>query len=42
MFVKSYLKANNKNLELSNINFDIEDLDYNSSYAPYVLYAKEH
>ena len=29
-------------MEVSNIDFDIEDLDYNSIYAPYVLYAKEH
>lgn len=42
MFVKSYLKKTNKTLEVSNIDFDIEDLDYNSIYAPYVLYAKEH
>lgn len=42
MFVKSYLKVNNKELWVSNINFDIGDLDYNSSYAPYVLYAKEN
>lgn len=42
MFVKSYLKKTNKTLEVSKIDFDIEDLDYNSIYAPYVLYAKEH
>jgi len=41
MFVKSYLKANNKELSISNIDFDIVDLDYNSIYAPYVIYAKE-
>ncbi len=41
MFVKSYLKTNNKELWVSNIDFDIVDLDYNSTYAPYVLYAKE-
>lgn len=42
MFVRSYFKKTNKTLEVSKIDFDIEDLDYNSIYAPYVLYAKEH
>ncbi len=41
MFVRAYLKANNKELSISNIDFDIVDLDYNSVYAPYIIYAKE-
>lgn len=41
MLVKSYLKTKNKELSISNMDFDIEDLDYNSNYAPYLLYAKQ-
>lgn len=42
MLVKSYLKDKNLELNVSNIEFDIQDLDYNSIYAPYVVYAKEN
>jgi hypothetical protein len=41
MIVKSYLKMNNLELNINNLNFDIKDLDYNSYYAPYIIYAKE-
>ncbi len=42
MLVKSYLKATNQEMIVDNMNFDIEDLDYNSVYAPYVVYAQEN
>lgn len=42
LLTKTYLKSNNKNLELNNMDFSISDLDYNSQYAKYVLYAKEN
>ena len=41
MIVSYYLKINNKELSVNNLNFDINDLDYNSDYAPYIMYAKE-
>jgi hypothetical protein len=41
MLVKSYLKSQGTELTTSNIDFNIKDLDYNSNYAPFVLYAQE-
>ena len=42
MLVKSYLNSKGEELTTSNIEFNIKDLDYNSTYAPFVLYAQEH
>ncbi len=42
MIVKSYLKSTDQQLFVDNMDFDIEDLDYNSIYAPYVIYAQEN
>lgn len=41
MLVKSYNKSNNLELAISNFNFNIDDLDYNSKYAPVIAYAQE-
>lgn len=41
MLTKAYLKNNNLELSINNLNFDISDLDYNSNYAKYLIYAKE-
>jgi len=41
ILVRSYLKSKNLELTASNIEFNIKDLDYNSDYAPYVVYAQE-
>jgi hypothetical protein len=41
IFIKSYIKANNLELSISNFNFDIDDLDYNSDFAPFIVYAQE-
>jgi hypothetical protein len=42
MLVKSYLKSQDAELTTSDVDFNIKDLDYNSSYAPFVLYAQEN
>ncbi len=42
MLVKSYLKATDQEMFIDNMNFDIEDLDYNSADAPYIVYAQEN
>ena len=41
MITKSYLSTNNLELSINNLSFDITDLDYNSNYASYIIYAKE-
>lgn len=43
LLVKSFIQRNpwKANLSLDNLEFNISDLDYNSQYAPYVVYAKE-
>lgn len=42
MLVKSYLKSNNLDMSTSNVDFNIKDLDYNSNYAPFVIYAQNN
>lgn len=42
MIVKSHLKVTDQKLLVDNMDFDIEDLDYNSVYAPYVIYAQQN
>lgn len=42
LLVKSYLKKTNSKLSVDDLDFSISDLDYNSQYAPYILYAKDH
>ena len=41
IFINSYLKANDLELSISNFNFNIDDLDYNSDYAKFIVYAQE-
>lgn len=42
LLTKSYLQKSRGNLVVDNVDFNISDLDYNSEYAQYVLFAKEH
>lgn len=42
LLTKAYLQKNRGNLVVDDVDFNISDLDYNSQYAQYVLFAKEH
>jgi len=42
LLTKAYLQKNRWNLVVDDVDFNISDLDYNSQYAQYVLFAKEH
>jgi hypothetical protein len=44
LLVKSYLQKNplKSTLSFDSLDFDISDLDYNSQYAPYVIFAEEN
>jgi hypothetical protein len=42
LLTKAYLQKNRGNLVVDDVDFNISDLDYNSQYAQYVLFAKEN